>query len=152
MYSATLMVHSWFRWAVVLAGLLAVARSLRGTFGGGQWTPADDRAGFWFVMALDAQMALGLILYFFLSPLTAQALHNFGGAMKDPGLRFWAVEHVFGMALGVVLAHVGRVRTRKADSLRRHRVALIFYGLALFVILASIPWPGSAHGRPLFRW
>ena len=52
----------------------------------------------------------------------------------------------------MALAHVGRVRARRTDSLRRHRVAAIFYGLALIAILVSIPWPGSAHARPLLRW
>jgi hypothetical protein len=44
------------------------------------------------------------------------------------------------------------VRTRRADSLRRHKVAAIFFGLALVVMLASIPWPGTPAGRPLLRW
>jgi hypothetical protein len=152
MYSAAIITHSWLRWAVVAAGLVAFARSAIAASRNGQWTPADDRAGFWFVMALDLQLVLGLILSFFLSPYTTQAMHGFGAAMKDPGLRFWAVEHTFGMFVGVALAHVGRVRMRRTDSLRRHRVAAIFFGLALLSVLVSIPWPGSAHGRPLARW
>jgi hypothetical protein len=152
MYSAALILHSWIRWAVILAGLYAFARSVLGASRRSQWTPADDRAGFWFVTAVDFQMLLGLILYFFLSPFTAQALHDFAGAMKDAALRFWAVEHLFGMVIAVALVHIGRVRARKTDSLRRHRVAAIFFGLALLLIFASIPWPGSVHGRPLLRW
>jgi hypothetical protein len=152
MYSATLLVHSWIRWAVVLAGLYAFARSAIGASQRSRWMPGDDRAGFWFVTALDLQVTLGLILYFFLSPLTSAAMRDFGGAMKDPILRFWAVEHAFGMVIGLALAHIGRARARKADSLRRHRVTAIFFGLALLLILASIPWPGSAHGRPLLHW
>ena len=152
MYSAALLIHSWIRWAVVFAGLYAFIRGALGTSRRSPWTPADDRAGFWFVTALDLQMVVGLILYFLLSPLTAAALHNFGGAMKDPILRFWAVEHVVGMIIGIALAHIGRARARKTDSLRRHRVAAIFFGLALVVIVASIPWPGSPHGRPLLHW
>jgi len=152
MYSAVLIAHSWLRWAVVLAGLAAVLRHVAGASRHSTWTPSDDRAGFWFVMALDLQIVFGLVLYFFLSPYTRQAMSNFGGAMKDPVLRFWAVEHAFGVIIGVALAHVGRVRARSTDSLRRHRVAAIFFGLALIAILASIPWPGSLHGRPLLRW
>jgi hypothetical protein len=72
--------------------------------------------------------------------------------MKSSGLRFWAVEHVLGMVIGLVLVHVGRVRIRRVDSLRRHRTAAIFFGLALLVMLASIPWPGTPTGRPLLRW
>ena len=149
MYTSVLFIHSWLRWIVILAGLLAFARAASGASGRKPWTPADDRAGFWFSMALDVQFLLGLLLYFFLSPLTAAALNDFGAAMKNPGLRFFAVEHVFGMLIGVALVHIGRARARKADSLRRHKVAAIFFALALAAILASIPWPGTPNARPL---
>jgi hypothetical protein len=152
MYAALLIVHSWLRWLVVVAGLMAFFRAASGASGRKSWRPADDRAGFWFVMALDLQVVIGLLLYFFLSPVTRQAMSDFGAAMKNAGLRFWGVEHVFGMLIGVALAHIGRVRTRKADSLRRHKVAAIFFGLALAAILLSIPWPGTVNGRPLIRW
>jgi hypothetical protein len=152
MYSAVLIVHSWLRWAVIFAGLAAFLRSALGATRRSIWTPSDDRAGFWFVMAIDLQVAIGLVLYLFLSPYASGAMHDFGAAMKDPVVRYWAVEHGFGMLIGAALAHVGRVRTRKTDSLRRHRVAAIFFGFALLAILASVPWPGSLHGRPLLRW
>lgn len=149
---AVLTLHSWLRWLVLLTGLVAFGRAAAGASGRKPWKPSDDRAGFWFVTALDAQFLLGLILYAFLSPITQAAFNDFGGVMKNPGLRFWAVEHVAGMLIAVSLAHVGRARTRKTDSLRRHKVAAIFFGLALAAILASIPWPGMANARPLLRW
>ena len=152
MYSATLLVHSWLRWAVIATGLIAILGGIIGVARRGQWTPADDRAGFWFITSLDLQLLLGLVLYFFLSPFTAEAMKDFAAAMKDPGLRFWAVEHGFGMIVGVALAHVGRARTRRVDVTRRHKMAAIFYGLALVAILISIPWPGTPNGRPLLRW
>jgi hypothetical protein len=149
---AVLTLHSWIRWLVILTGLVAFGRAASGVSGRKPWRPSDDRAGFWFVMALDTQFLLGILLYAFFSPLTHAAFSDFGAAMKNSGLRFWAVEHAVGMIVGLVLAHVGRVRTRKTDSLRRHRVAAIFFGLALVAILASVPWPGTPNGRPLLRW
>ena len=153
MISATMLtLHTWIRWLVILTGFMAFGRAAAGASGRKPWRPSDDRAGFWFVMALDTQVLLGILLYAFFSPVTHVAFSDFGAAMKNPSLRFWAVEHAAGMILGLVFAHVGRVRTRKTDSLRRHRVAAIFYGLALAVVLASIPWPGTPNGRPLLRW
>ena len=151
-YAVLLTIHSWFRWVVILAGLGAFLRGAAGSSGRKSWTPADDRAGFWFVTALDLQVLLGLLLYVFFSTSTPRGFADFGAAMKDSTLRFWAVEHVAGMLIGVALAHIGRVRSRKADSLRRHKVVAIFFGLALLAILASIPWPGMAYARPLLRW
>jgi hypothetical protein len=151
MYTPILLIHSWLRWAVLLAGLVAIARAL--TRAGRPWTPTDERAGSWFVMALDVQFLLGALLYFALSPVTRLAFDDFGGAMRTAGIRFWAVEHLFGMVVGVALAHVGRTRIRKAvTDARRHRLALIFFSLALIAILVSIPWPGTPNARPLFRW
>ena len=152
MYSAVLLIHSWLRWVVVLAGLLAVFRGIGGWSGARSWTRVDERASFWFTIALDVQMLLGLLLYFALSPFTSAAFDDFGAAMKDPGLRYWAVEHVFGMLIALTLAHIGRARVGRAAASRKHRLAAIFFGLALLVILATIPWPGMPNGRELFRF
>ena len=64
MYSATILVHSWLRWAVILAGIGAVGRALIRVDGRRPWTSSDESAGRWFVMLLDFQVLLGLILYF----------------------------------------------------------------------------------------
>lgn len=151
MYSAVLFLHSWLRWAVLVAGLLAFFKAAGGWSGVKAWTRADDRAASWFTISLDVQMLLGLLLYFALSPFTTLALRDFGAAMSNAGLRYWAVEHVFGMLVGLVLAHIGRARVRKAAGHRKHRTAAIFFGLALLAILVSIPWPGTPAGRELFR-
>lgn len=148
MYPILLVVHSLLRWAVLAAGGAALLRALGSKRA---WSAADDRAGFWFVMAMDLQFLLGLLLYAGVSPMTRVVFADFGAAMGNSMLRFWAVEHLFGMVVALALVHIGRVRIRKADPVRRRRLALIFYGLALAVILASIPWPGTPAGRPLLR-
>ena len=142
MYSLLLIVHSWLRWAVLTAGIAAVAR-------GGQ---GEGSAGKWYTILLDTQMLLGLLLYFVFSPITTAALGDFGTAMRTPQLRYFAVEHVLGMVIAIALAHVGRGRVRKAPTARKARTAAIFYGLSILALLASIPWPGMTAGRPLFRF
>ena len=153
MYNFALIAHSWLRWAVLVAGLFAVARAIAGATGRRSWTRVDERAGFWFVTLLDVQMLLGLILYLVLSPITRAAMQDFAAAMKSSGLRFWGVEHLFGMIVAVALVHMGRVRTRRlTDSRARHKAAAISYTLGLLAILFSIPWPGVPNGRPLLRY
>lgn len=152
MYLVTLALHSLLRWVVLAAGILALVRAVAGMRGRQAWTPADNRAGQVFVGTLDLQLLLGILLYLFLSPITSAAFGDFGAAMSNSGLRYWAVEHLAGMVIGVALAHVGRARIRKAtEPARRHKLAAIFFGLALAVMLASIPWPGTPSARPLFR-
>jgi hypothetical protein len=153
MYLLTLALHSLLRWIVLAAGLVALGRAVEGARGRKEWAAGDEKAGRWFVGALDVQMLLGLALYLRLSPITASAFQDFGAAMGNSVLRFWAVEHIAGMVIALVLAHVGRGRIRRAaDAARRHRTAAIFFGLALVAILVTIPWPGMRAARPLFRF
>jgi uncharacterized membrane protein len=152
MYTALLTLHSYLRWVVILLALLVVVRAISGVVQRRPWTPADDSAAKWFGMGLDIQMVIGLIIYFFLSPFTMSAWGDIGAAMRDPSTRFIVIEHQFGMIIAVALTHIGRARIRKSrDSAQRHRTALIFFGLATVVMLASIPWPGRPSGRPLLR-
>jgi hypothetical protein len=151
MYPLLLTLHSWLRWVVLLLGLLAVVRAMAGR-GGRPWSHGDDAIGKWFVATLDTQFLIGLLLYVWLSPITRAALADFGAAMRNGGLRFFAVEHLVGMVIAIALAHVGRVKIRAAtDDRRRHSIAAVYFGIALLVLLASIPWPGMAAGRPLIR-
>jgi hypothetical protein len=152
MYTTVMFLHAIVRWAVLGAGVFAAVRGISGWRSGRPWTLADDRAALWFTSALDLQMLLGLLLYFWLSPITTAALHDFAGAMSNSGLRFWAIEHPFGMIIGIALAHIGRGRLKRIhDDKKRHRTTAIFFTLSLLIIAASIPWPGSPNGRPLMR-
>jgi hypothetical protein len=150
MYSTVLTIHSWLRWLALLtvvgATLFAFSSRARGSE-----SPAD-RWSLFAMMALDVQMLVGLILYFALSPFTERALQDFSAAMKNPQLRFWAVEHLTMMFGAVILAHVGRVLARKARTPDAKRIRLLIcFGLATLLMLFGTPWPGMANGRPLFR-
>jgi len=153
MYTATLLLHSWLRWVVIVLGLLAVVKAITGRSSGRAWSPAEARAGRLFAIALDVQVLLGLLLYFVFSNLLSVAREDMGRAMASPTIRFWLVEHLTGMLVAVALAHIGSVRVRKAstDAVKYGRAAL-FYGLALLAVLLASPWPGLPHARPLFRW
>lgn len=62
--------------------------------------------------------------------------------MKDAILRFWMVEHLSMMIIGIALITVGRVRLKKLDDDKaRHKNVLIFFGIGLLLILSRIPWP-----------
>ena len=153
MYPVVLALHSVLRWVVLVAGLLAIARACTGWTSDRQWTTADGRAGLFFTIVLDLQLLVGLLLHLVLSPLTQMAFENVAATMGNPILRFWVVEHPFGMVIALVLAHVGRVRIRKAVSdLSRHKLAALFFGIALVVILLLTPWPGTLNARPLLPW
>ena len=151
MYTFVLSLHSWLRWVALLAGIAAIFTTLADRAP----SLAPRRADLWglaLMVTLDIQMLLGLLLYFVLSPFTAEAMRDFGAAMRNPGLRFFAVEHLTMMLAAVILAHVGRALARKASTpeVKRTRM-LICFGLATVLMVLAIPWPGMASGRPLFR-
>ncbi|PYR88266.1 MAG: hypothetical protein DMF84_29180 [Acidobacteria bacterium] len=151
MYSATLTLHSWLRWVVILLGIFAVMRAIAATRSR-RWTPADDRAAMLFTIGFDLQFLVGLLLYFVLSPITTMALQHMDAAMRTATLRYWAVEHPSAMLVALVLAHVGRVVVRRAAEAKKGRMALIFFAIALLVIIGMTPWPNMPGQRPLLRF
>jgi hypothetical protein len=147
MYTYVLDFHSWLRWIAIAAGIAATVVAASSRPGAG-----SERSGLLFMISMDLQMLLGLLLYAFLSPTTAAIFKDFGAAMKDPVARFWAVEHVTMMVAAVILAHVGRVLGRKAATPGARRTRqLICFGLSTVLMIAGTPWPGTRGGRPLFR-
>jgi hypothetical protein len=134
MYSATLLLHSWLRWVVVILAVVAILRAAAGR---------RDRSALLFTIALDVQLLAGILLYAALSPMTRAAMQNMGTAMHTATIRFWAVEHPFAMVLAVACAHIGRSRPKRAA---------LFFTIALVLLLVGMPWPGLPYGRPIFRF
>lgn len=148
MYDFVLLLHSWLRWVVVILAVLVLFRALMGVMNKSAFSAADDKASLFFMISCDVQLLIGLLLYVFLSPITAAAFQDFGSAMKDATLRYFAVEHLSMMLIALVLVHIGRSRSKKATTdLAKHKALLIYYGIAVLLMFASIPWAT----RPMFR-
>ncbi len=150
MYVPLLFVHSLVRWLVLASAVFAIFRAFRGAAKNAPFEKIDNRAGFLFLGLCDLQLLLGLILYFGVGIYSRTALLDMKGAMKDSILRFWGVEHVTAMLLGITLVHVGRALSKRASTdLAKHRRARNYYLAALVLILAGIPWPGTVYARSL---
>ena len=124
MYTLVLLLHSWLRWVALVAGVGAIATTVADRSATIR-TGRSDMWGLALMITLDIQMLLGLLLYLVLSPFTTEAMRDFGAAMKNPALRFFAVEHVALMFAAVILVHVGRVLARKAPTAERETVAAV---------------------------
>src|SRR5215510_14145942 len=150
MYSVVLAVHSWMRWLTLALATAATLNASRPHEAGkalpGRWWDTL------LMLAVDLQVFFGLVLYFGLSPFTKEAMSNVSLAMANPALRFWAIEHAGGMFLSVLLVRMGRVLSAnaKTPAAARNR-RLTCFAIATLGMLISIPWPGLANGRPLFR-
>lgn len=142
MSDITVTLHSITRWAILIIGIIAIVRGYLGWFGKKEWAALDDKLGMWFTIVLDVQILLGLLLYIFLSDVTTKIIFpNFGAAMRDSSLRFWAIEHISMMIIAVILAHVGRALSKKqTTSSGKYKLSAIFYSIAMLTIIAAIPW------------
>ncbi|WP_258098030.1 hypothetical protein [Marinoscillum pacificum] len=137
MYTLFLHLHSVIRWIVLILALVLIIKSvIKGNYG-----KLDNILSASFVGMMDLMFLLGLILYVFLSPITKTAFSDFGAAMSNSAIRFWAVEHIFVMIVAIAVAHIGRSKSKKAtDSNKKFKFQLIFYGISLAAMLVGIPW------------
>jgi putative Ca2+/H+ antiporter (TMEM165/GDT1 family) len=141
MYTGFLHLHDTLRWLVLLSLVATLVKYASGWLGNQPWKKADNTLGIVFTSLMDLQLLTGLVLYFFLSPVTKLAMSDFGAAMKNADLRFYAVEHLAMMLIAVILVHIGRAKSKKAKTdLAKFKTATIFFLIALVVILAAIPW------------
>ena len=141
MYTFILAVHNILRWIVLILLVVALVRAYWGWFGKRDWISTDRKVGSFYSISLDVQFLLGLLLFFVFSPITKLALSDFGAAMANEGLRFFALEHVLYTVLALILAHVGVITARRAtEDVAKHRRAAIWFSLSLIAILLGMPW------------
>ena len=141
MYEFFLIVHSWLRWITLLLAIVVIFKSYAGWLGSKAYTKGDNGMSAGFVGTLHLQLLIGLVLYVFLSPWTQTAFQDFGGAMKDSMLRYWAVEHIFVMILGIIIAQIGRTKARKAvEDVKKFKTQALFFTIAIVLMLSRIPF------------
>ncbi len=151
MYAILLRSHSGLRWIVLAFVLAAIFRAFT-NMSSGKFTALDDKLSLFSLISAHIQLLLGLTLYF-ISPVVEVALADgMGAAMKDTAARFWVVEHIFGMVVGIALITIGRIAAKKAteDNAKFKKIA-VYFTIGLLIILATIPWPfREAVGRGWF--
>ena len=142
LYEVMRHIHSVGRWIVLLLLLFAIFNSL--IAGRRPFIKSDNRLGLLLTIFADIMLLIGIYLYF-VGPFgykTFQKYSNVGDLMRNSTDRFYAIEHMVGMLIAIVLIHIGKAQARKPMSDRaKHRRTMIFYLLALLIILVSIPWP-----------
>ncbi len=150
-HELVLLLHSYVRWAVLGLGVAVVVDGLRHRRSG-EWSARSERLHKSFLAALDSQLVLGLVLYLVLSPITRAFFASPGASMKVRELRFFGIEHITVMIVSVLVAHVGRVRSKRApDGPTRHRRVFGWTLTSLVLMLTSVPWPFMPVSRPLLR-
>jgi len=143
-----LILHSLLRWAILILAIIIIVKSLLGWLGKSKYNKADNMLSLFLMICADIQLLIGLTQYFFGDFMNG--IRSSQNIMGDKISRFWAVEHISGMIVGIALIHVGRILAKKAstDTLKFKR-QFIWFLLALLIIAATIPWAGMPYGRPM---
>jgi hypothetical protein len=150
MEQGLLHLHNFLRWLVLLFAILVLVRSMSGMGGNKAFAAGDRKMALFLMITCDVQLLLGLALYFMKGWFNV--LTSGGDVMSNKGARFFAVEHIFGMLIAIILVHMGYTAIKKniTDAAKFKK---LFWNvlIALIIILATIPWPfREIVGRPLF--
>lgn len=147
MYTGLLHTHSALRYVALILLLATVVKTFIGWQQNKAFTAADDKLSLFTFISLHIQLLIGLILYF-ISPTVEVAMANVGEAMKNPELRYFLVEHISVMIIGIVVVSVGRIKAKKlTNDLQKHKTTFVFFAIGLVLILSRIPWPFTTVAR-----
>jgi hypothetical protein len=139
-------IHSFLRWALLLLMLVSIVKAAMSTSGKNPYTSSDRKRTLFTMIAAHLQLVIGIILYL-QSSVVQSGLSNMGTAMKTTSLRYWTVEHISMMIIAIVFITIGNIRSKKMDTdAGKYKQVLIWFGLALLVIIAAMPWPFRADG------
>lgn len=129
--------HSALRWVVLILLIVTLVKAWQNR--NAAFTNGQAKLGLFTMITLHVQLLLGLALYMmkgWISMLGAP------GTMESTVMRFFAVEHLAGMLIAIVFGTLGHSLVKRATGdAMKHRRQLRYFGLALLIILVSIPWP-----------
>ena len=141
MESGLLHLHSFMRWIILFFLLIALLQAF-------SKKPGLKKTSLWLLISAHITLLIGLYQYFtgaFGYKLIQD--NGFAAVMKDSALRFWAVEHITGMLISIILITVARPKAKSGG----YGAASWLYLFALIIIIAVVPWPfREVIGRPWF--
>jgi hypothetical protein len=152
MYQGLLHLHNFGRWVVIVLLVVAIFKSLAGMTGNKNFSSGDKKTGLFLMIAAHIMLLVGLYQWF-VGPWGLQNIQTNGmkAVMQNSALRFWAVEHITGMVIAIILITIGRGSAKKNISDKaKHSRSFWFYVIALVIIVATVPWPFREVARPLF--
>jgi hypothetical protein len=136
---------------IIVLAVIAIYRSYIGMSSGKVFSNGDKRTGLFLMIAAHTTLLVGLYLWF-TGPWGLANIRNlgFGDVMKDPVYRYFAIEHLTGMLIAIVLITIGRGAAKKSiPDAAKFRRSFWFFLVALVIILVTVPWPFRAGiGRP----
>jgi cytochrome b561 len=152
MYSTLLALHSLTRWLVLSSLLFSIFRAYGGWLSNKPFLKFDDSVRHITATVAHVQLVLGVCLYF-ISPIVSYFLHNFSTAVHERTIRFFGMEHIAMMLIGITVITIGSVKAKRKESDKeKFKTMAIWFTVGLLIILSSVPWSFSPLiSRPNFR-
>ena len=132
-------IHSYWAYIVLILLTITVINAIIGLIKKRPFTHKDLRLGLFTLIVSHIQLLIGFAWYFMSG--YASGLSNMGETMKNSSLRLLSVEHPLMMLIAIVLITIGWSKHKKKDEdTSKFKTFVIFYGIALILILSRIPW------------
>jgi hypothetical protein len=140
MYTGILHLHNLLRWVILLLLVINLISLIAGK--------KNTKLSMFLMISTHIMLVVGMYQYLVgelgLSTLKA----GMGQVMSNAAARYWAVEHFLGMLGSIILITLGHGRLKRDGDVAK---ALLYFGIALILILIVMPWPfKEGVGRPLF--
>lgn len=151
MYQALIFYHSIMRWLVLASLLFAIYSASKGYVSKSAFSKTDNAVRHWTATIAHIQLMIGMVLYF-QSPTIKYFMSNFKEA-KNFDITFFGLIHSSLMLTAIVLVTIGSAKSkRKQTDKEKFQTMLIWFSIALTIIIIAIPWPFSPFSnRPYFR-
>ncbi len=133
-------IHSYWAYLVVIMLAFAFVNAIMGLNKKREFTDKDIRIGLFTLIVSHIQLLIGLGWYFMSGPYKSLKADS-ASVMSDSDLRLLAVEHPLMMLIAIVLITIGWSKhKKKTTDASKFKTFVIFYGLALLLVLSRIPW------------
>jgi hypothetical protein len=145
-YSFFVHIHSGLRWLALAFIIFAIANAIFRISRKSVSTARDCIFNRLALIFMHLQLVFGLVLYFISPKVIFES-----ASMKDGLLRFFLVEHIGLMVISIILVTIGYVSSdRELDEMKKYKKIVVYYSIALLLILAAIPWPFRGLGAGWF--
>lgn len=139
-YQILVHLHSVLRWALLLFVIVAIFYAARASSRGSGVMSLQP--ALWSLVMAHLQLVIGLVLYF----ISPKVIFE-GASMQNPVYRFFLVEHSLVMVIAIALITIGYIKARRSTELKKKKNSLlIYFVIALLLMLSRIPWPFLNYG------
>ncbi|OMP75760.1 hypothetical protein BW716_28425 [[Flexibacter] sp. ATCC 35208] len=144
MYQTILVLHSINRYLVLISLVYCIIMAWNGVRGNKVFSSTDNTFRHLTATIAHIQLMLGLYLYIISPVIRYNVFEEY---------TFFRYLHIALMVIAIIIITIGSAKAKRMETDKlKFMTILLWFSLALLIILIAIPWPFSplAH-RPYFR-